>query len=266
MTIAGLGGLTTSGVVRATAYVAILGLAAAVGATAWRATAAVKGGECRLALGDPTRVTGSASSAALTLADGRRVQLAGIEAPVGAGADRLTALVRNMDIRWANADSAKQGEPLRSQVFLASGEWVQGTLVSEGLARVRTWPDHRECARALLAREGAARAAKRGLWSDAAYAVRAPETIPQGAVAFQLVEGRVANVADVRGRIFLNFGEDYRTDFTIHVPPDKVANFSAAGLNLSGLRGKRVRVRGTVSERNGPAITASIPEQIEVLD
>jgi hypothetical protein len=46
---------------------------------------------------------------------------------------------------------------------------------------------------------------------------------------------------------------------------DPLAAFAAAGIDLKGLSGKRLRVRGFLGWRNGPMIEASHPEQIELL-
>jgi micrococcal nuclease len=44
-----------------------------------------------------------------------------------------------------------------------------------------------------------------------------------------------------------------------------VGAFTAAGIDLKALAGKRLRVRGWVMWRNGPMIEATHPEQIELL-
>jgi micrococcal nuclease len=44
-----------------------------------------------------------------------------------------------------------------------------------------------------------------------------------------------------------------------------VSAFSAGGIDLKGLAGKRLRVRGWVEWRNGPMIAATHREQIELL-
>lgn len=41
--------------------------------------------------------------------------------------------------------------------------------------------------------------------------------------------------------------------------------FAAAGIDLKGLAGKPVRVRGWIEWRNGPMIAATHPEQLELL-
>jgi hypothetical protein len=72
-------------------------------------------------------------------------------------------------------------------------------------------------------------------------------------------------VGEGGGRIYLNFAKDWRSDFTISVARKDMSAFTTAGIDLKGLAGKRLRVRGWVEWRNGPLIEASHPEQIEVL-
>lgn len=66
--------------------------------------------------------------------------------------------------------------------------------------------------------------------------------------------------------MYLNFGADWRTDFTITIAARDLKLFEQAGLDLFALEGRTVRVRGWLDSYNGPAIEADHPEQIEVLD
>jgi hypothetical protein len=77
--------------------------------------------------------------------------------------------------------------------------------------------------------------------------------------------GRVRETAEVRGRIFLNFGEDWREDFTVMIAPKRTDSFEDAGMDLLGLKGRWIRVRGWIESYNGPMIEATHPEQIEVM-
>jgi hypothetical protein len=83
--------------------------------------------------------------------------------------------------------------------------------------------------------------------------------------SYQLVEGTVLAVGEGGGRLYLNFAEDWRRDFTISVDRKDAPAFAAAGIDLKALAGKRLRVRGFLAWRNGPMIEASHPEQIELL-
>jgi hypothetical protein len=108
---------------------------------------------------------------------------------------------------------------LLAHLYLEDGLWVQGEMIAQGIARVYSFPDNRELAHEMLAREGTARKEGRGIWDHAFYAVRSPDEASALVGSFQLVEGEVLSGAVVRGRGYLNFGDDYHSDFTISTPP-----------------------------------------------
>ena len=143
--------------------------------------------------------------------------------------------------------------------------WVQGELLRLGMARVYTFSDNRRLAAEMLALEGAARTLRRGIWAHPFYAVRAPQETGRLVDTFQIVEGKVLDAARVKSRVYLNFGLDWRTDFTVAVSPKARRLFEDSGLDPGSLKGRRVRVRGWIKRFNGPLIDASHPEQIEVL-
>ncbi len=143
--------------------------------------------------------------------------------------------------------------------------WVQGEMIRLGLARVYSWRGETADMGALYALETIARDRQRGIWADEFYAVRAPDPDPlaQYVDSLQIVEGVITSVADVRGRVYLNFGSDYKTDFTIAIARKNVRAFEAiAPLTLTGAR---VRVRGWVEMINGPMIWMDHPGRLELL-
>jgi len=75
----------------------------------------------------------------------------------------------------------------------------------------------------------------------------------------------VLKAADVRGTVYLNFGADWRSDFTVALRRDALKTFAAAGVDPLGYAGRLIRVRGWLTSYNGPMIEATHPEQIEVL-
>ena len=133
------------------------------------------------------------------------------------------------------------------------------------MARVRTQPDNRVLAAEMLAVEGEARDAGRGLWRDPFYAVRSPEEVARHIDSVQVVEGRVANTARVKSRVYLNFGADWRTDFTVTFSTRLLRKFDEAGLDPLALKDRVIRVRGWIDDYNGPMIEITHPEQIEVV-
>ena len=175
-----------------------------------------------------------------------------------------------LDLRAAPLRSVQQPEAYRPWTFNVSGgaepAQTEGAMISAGMARVYTWPDNRSCAAELLARERDARAAKRGIWALPFYRVRTPAELGDDEIdKFEIVEGQVTSAAEVRGRVFLNFGRDFRTDFTVTIAPDDMKSFRAISLDPRTLTNKNIRVRGWVALLNGPEIGVTHPEQLEIL-
>lgn len=144
------------------------------------------------------------------------------------------------------------------------GLWVQGEMLRLGWARVYTFPDNRELAREMLALERDARAGRRGIWGHPYYAIVTPERAGKVINTFQIVEGTVMDAADVKGRVYLNFGPDWKTDFTIVVPPRVRKTLARQGMDPADFKGRTVRVRGWLKEYNGPVIEMTHPEQLEL--
>jgi endonuclease YncB( thermonuclease family) len=262
--------------VRLSVYCSVLGLAAAAAGTAMRAASGRPALSCDVVQSAAVGVLWPPEAGLIRLETGERVLLSGIEVPRAAGKSdldpstqevqrALADLLKGQKVKLAAVSPPSKRGFIRAQVFTSGGLWVQGELVSKGLARVRTFPDQRDCAAALLAKETQARQAKRGLWSALAFTPRTPENASASVGSFQLVEGRVVETANVRGRVFLNFGPDYKTDFTLHIGPEPAKLFAQSGIKLETLDGKRVRARGWVRERNGPVIDLTAPEQLEIL-
>lgn len=221
----------------------------------------------------------------LDLADGSRVRLIGAQpprTPLGwqgkpwpaevTAKEALTELTRGatVELRYGGRRTDRYGH-LLAQVFVVrdgSRTWVQGEMVGRGLARVYSHPDNTACVAALLGAKAGARDARRGLWRGDVFGIRdAADADALGRLrfSFQLVEGVVRDVGESRRRVYLNFSQDWRRDFTVSVAPRDRRRFERAGLDLKRLAGKRIRVRGWLDYRNGPAIEATHPEQIEVL-
>ncbi len=146
--------------------------------------------------------------------------------------------------------------------------WLQEEMVRLGMARVYTWPDTFQDSEKLYAAEIKARDAQQGIWSDEYYRIRSPEpnTLAQDIDSYQIVQGIVTSAADVRGQIYLNFGADYKTDFTIAIAKRDRKRFEKHGLDPLSLEGATVRVRGWIELSNGPMVWLDHPERLEVLN
>lgn len=144
------------------------------------------------------------------------------------------------------------------------GAWIQGTLVSLGIARVRTTQRNPEMAGQLYELEMRAREEKSGLWAEAPYSVLKPEETPTHVGSFAVVEGTIKSAAMNKNRVYLNFGDDWRTDFTVSIAPEHRRAFSRANIDPLQWNGKTIRVRGWLDSYNGPTIEIDHPQAIEI--
>ncbi len=64
----------------------------------------------------------------------------------------------------------------------------------------------------------------------------------------------------------MNFGSNWRTDFTLSLAPKMARLFRREGIDPEIMQGKRTRMRGWLKSFNGPMIKITHPEQIEVLE
>jgi len=235
------------------------------------------------------RVTEIVDGDTVVLADGRQVRLVGIQAPklpLGrAGFEAwplaeeakaaLSALSLGREVRLAYGGRRgdRHGRLLAHLVDESSvgrgggqgGSWVQGALLKEGMARVYSFQDNRALVPEMLAHEAVARESRRGIWADPFYAVRTPEEAGRYLGRFELIQGRVRDVAIVRGRVYLNFGADWRSDFTASLASAVRRLFESEQIDVLSYRGRIVRVRGWLKSRNGPMVDITHPEQIEVI-
>jgi endonuclease YncB( thermonuclease family) len=237
-----------------------------------------------------TTVSRISDGRTFTLADGREVRLAAIEVPLmpmpqesdeaappggTAAMDALDALAGGdtVVLRRAEIGADRYGRIVAYAYTERDGDelFVQGEMIAAGYARVGQVGSH-SCAAALLGRENAARKAKLGLWADPYYDLidaEAPANVLAHKGQFALVEGRVVSVRESGPTIYVNFGQHWSEDFAVTVRKRNERSFAAVGLDLRGLAGRRVIVRGFIEARGtqaSPSIEATRPEQIETAD
>jgi endonuclease YncB( thermonuclease family) len=237
------------------------------------------------------------------LDDGREVRLAGIETPLlsardtgvkdtsakdtgvpgdGAAArDALATLLTGAPVILRRAEfAADRYGRLFAYVDIARSpapRSAQAELLAQGFAQVSDFVGDRSCAAELLRREKAARGAKLGLWADPYYdplPADRPADILARRGRFALVEGDVVSVHPSGATIYVNFGRRWSEEFAVTIRKRNERKFAASGLDVNGLSGRRVRVRGFIEARGGfagspwraPWIEAARPEQIETVD
>lgn len=168
------------------------------------------------------------------------------------------------EIRSASG-SDRWGRGLVRPLHGGATRTFQESLVEAGALRVNPESEDEDAIAVLLALEASARAARRGLWSEPAYAPFAADRADASVGAFNLVEGVVASARAARGRVYLNFGADYRDDFTATAPTRLARAWAKRDLDLLRLEGVEVRARGYVARINGPSIELRRPQALELL-
>lgn len=142
--------------------------------------------------------------------------------------------------------------------------WAQGLLLSHGLARVYTAPDAPEMNAQMLTTEAKARTEKQGMWEEGGvYAVLTPDTANSAMGQLAIVEGVVQKTATIKNNVYLNFGENWKTDFTVMITPDLRKKLAHNGIDPLSLSQKKIRVRGYVREYNGALIELEAAEHLE---
>jgi endonuclease YncB( thermonuclease family) len=254
-------------------------LALAVASTAEAAERSLAAGVCPARAGEPVSVSSAVDGDSLKLADGRLVRLAGIEVPqpplgqegawplAEAAQKALAGLAEGQAATlMLSTPKADRYGRFHGDILVAGGRRLAELMVRQGLARVRAADgEGGACMADLLAAERVARAAKLGLWADPIHAIRRADdpSLARRSGLYELVEGRVLSVGHGTRLVFLDFGRDYRRDFTVMLTPGVAAKLAVPA---DGLVKRRIRVRGIIEESNGPAIRVSDPAEIELLD
>jgi len=231
----------------------------------------------------PTRVTVIAviDGDTLALAGDHTLRLAGIIGPkptdrnpdavalAEAARTALSALAtgREFTLTYGPQGQDRHGR-LLAHASDSVGNWLQGKMLALGLAMVMTDPDNRMHATDMLRIEAAARRSGRGLWASRHYGVVSAAEAHRLIDHFRIVDGTVISIARVRGRVYLNFGADWRDDFTVALDQRlwRALVRDMAGATERPLEGRRLRVRGWLRSHNGPLIEATHLEQFELVD
>jgi len=156
---------------------------------------------------------------------------------------------------------------LKGKILMPPHGWMQKYWIGKGKA-VLSGAGHypKMVLQALLQAEKEARALKAGRWAHWAPIQAAETDAFSGREGFQIIEGQVKEIRKIRGVSYLNFGTDWKSDFTAAISSKNRINFKRVGWKLADLVNKWVRVRGRVRSYNGPYVELIFPEQIEILE
>ena len=230
---------------------------------------------------DVATVTEVVNPLTVKLDDGRFIHLAGLDYPdldfYDPGDLSVTAqeilddFLKDQDVIIYQTLSKDEGRMNRMGHHIAhlvrtrDKTWVQGMLIALGVARVRTTQYNPEMATQMLALEDQARTQKVGLWAMEEYNVLTPEGTFKHIGSYQVIEGQVISVSMRSNKLYLNFGNNWKQDFTVRISPNRYHDYEKNGLHPRRWSGRRIRVRGWLESYNGPFLDIDHPERIEAL-
>ncbi len=212
---------------------------------------------CTLLPAGESDLAGIDDTLTATLADGRRVRLADVAAAEGAPDLTGPVAVLSADV------PDRYGRVVGDLVLKDTGESARMELIKNGLAFVDPAVMSGACLQALFAAERSAEAARRGVWADHPVISAESPALAEATGRMVIVDGTVKTIGETRQTIYLNFGERYRTDFTVIVRKRDARGWGDA---LGALKGRRVRVRGLLEAWNGGLIRVEHPAQIDALE
>ncbi|NVJ98355.1 MAG: thermonuclease family protein [Alphaproteobacteria bacterium] len=155
-----------------------------------------------------------------------------------------------------------QGEQV-AHVIMPDGSWLQHAMVAKGHVFVFPRPTRRRGLDMLYAAEDEARAVRAGLW-----ALRNLQPVPADSDVqtgwFNIVQGTVLSAQRVGSTIYLNFGADWRRDFTVEIPSTAETHFRKQDIDPLAFEGQFVEVRGWIDYKAGPRLLVQGPGQIRL--
>lgn len=213
------------------------------------------------------------SGVEIKLSNGNILRLQDIEPPfVGTSdwRDKARAFLKQMVSDhevFVDEQSADRYGRLSGQGYIvdAKGQkiWLQKELLHQGLGFVFA-PAGNSKIDELRATELAVRKSGTGIWGDAAYADVGVDKADDRYGHFAFVSGIVVDAERMKNAVYLNFGEDWRTDFTASIAAHDLRAFRDLNIDPLTFKGKRIRVRGWVKRDFGPMIAVSDPSQIDL--
>tara|TARA_R110000868_G_scaffold218576_1_gene469055 strand:- start:212747 stop:213532 length:786 start_codon:yes stop_codon:yes gene_type:complete len=213
--------------------------------------------------------------------DGSHVRLLGINTPeIGRGGKenqpfanearlKLNTLLFNKRVRLEFGERYKDRyNRLLAHVYMEDGTWINRELIALSLAHVYSFPDNRAHTNTLIELENNVKLKKQGIWGLERWKTyKTDEEIPDSAIGkFNITEGTVHHTTNTKGKIYINFGSNWREDFTVEIRKKELDIFKQSGIDPSeNYNGKKLQIRGVFKPVNGVLVTATHPEQLTIL-
>jgi len=212
----------------------------------------------------------------VTLSDGRRVRLIGIDTPeLGrqgqphqsgalAARDRLRQLIfshqQSLDLRFDAEREDKYGR-LLAHVFFSDGSNLVEQLLSEGTGTHIVVPPNTWQADCYQRATHGARRQRHGLWALPAYQPTPVEKLTLRTEGFHVVRGRVSHISDSASAVWINFVGN----FAVRIERQDLPQFG--NFDFKRLAGNTLDAQGWLYVRSGQLrMRARHPSALEIVN
>jgi hypothetical protein len=206
--------------------------------------------------------------------------LAHVVLPDAALAVNYIAQYKNQQLQYEVVDTDRYGRPHMIVYADANSTSLQQHALQQGLAMVYSAQPFAQ-APAWLMDEALARKNKRGFWNNP-DSLLVPENAAANLHKFAIVQGNFTTIYRARDAYYINFGERWRQDFSIKIPRKSwrimeawitqfeqqlslTADTESKRMIADANRPMMLRVRGAVTQENGPMMVVTHPQQLEIV-
>jgi hypothetical protein len=227
---------------------------------------------CRGGPARADRLAGLGPRGELVLASGMRAVLSDLRWPDGAEDDAAARAwllpFRDRPLVLTDRGGADRWGRHRVDAVTddAAPEDLAGGLIAAGLAYADPGEADALCRSGLRGLEAAPRAAGIGIWGSGTVAATDATALAARAGRFTLIEGRISHVGERSARTYLDFAPRGAQGLTVTVQKRTWRRLADHGLSAATLKGRLVRIRGTVEMGRGPVIDLTGRDAIEVVE
>lgn len=230
------------------------------------------------------QVTDVVDGDTVVLDDGMKVRLLGIDTPEMGYYDKSKKYIKDpapkaeaatkylkqlilgkeCNLQFAEEKIDRHNRVLAYLYRDSDGLFLNQQMLVEGLAVISFYPPNLKYRKKFGDLQKGARLARKGIWS---LGVVSADDAYKHLTELRTVRGRVKSVYMARNFFYINFGDDYKKDFTIGIVKKNLKYFENLPEAIDKwYTGKTIEVTGRVYDRNGPYIQVALPEQIITLD
>lgn len=213
------------------------------------------------------------TASSLRTRDGREIRLAGVIGPgedgvpvgsevIATARSALAAELAGHELRFAAVNLPDRYQRITAQLF-ADGNWLQQAMLRDGLVRVDPELAAGSCYEPMRSIEQQAMAAMAGHWGDGRFRVKTPDEVTKSAGRFEIVEGEVWRIRNLKGRQIIEFRN--ASSFEVWIEPQTVRALRLANVDVRRLRGKIIRVRGWIGLDDRAVMAISTPAALQLI-